>query len=91
MIDDQNIDLVERGIDIGLRVGQLGNSTLIARRIAQCQRRVIGTASYFNAAGVPQIPDSDPHSNPKGMAFASFIESQMLNRDRFQQQMGAEN
>src|SRR5215472_2048143 len=56
MIDDQNIDLVERGIDIGLRVGPLGNSTLTARRIAQCQRRVIGTASYFNAAGVPRIP-----------------------------------
>jgi DNA-binding transcriptional LysR family regulator len=56
VIDDRNIDLVERGIDIGLRVGQLGNSTLTARRIAQCQRRVIGTPSYFNAAGVPRIP-----------------------------------
>lgn len=56
MIDDQNIDLVERGIDIGLRMGELGNSTLTARRIAKCQGRVIGTASYFNAAGVPRIP-----------------------------------
>ena len=56
MIDDQNIDLVERGIDIGLRMGPLGNSTLMARKIAQCQTRVIGTASYFNAAGVPRIP-----------------------------------
>ena len=56
MVDDQNIDLVERGIDIGLHVGQLGNSTLTARRIAQCQMRVIGTAPYFNAAGVPRIP-----------------------------------
>jgi DNA-binding transcriptional LysR family regulator len=27
----------------------------------------------------------------KARAFASFIESHMLNRDRFQQQMGAEN
>src|SRR6516225_2435241 len=56
MIDDQNIDLVERGIEIGLRVGQLGNSTLTARRIARCQRRVVGTPSYFYAAGVPRIP-----------------------------------
>jgi DNA-binding transcriptional LysR family regulator len=56
MIDDQNIDLVERGIDIGLRVGQFRNSTLTARKIAQCQRCVIGTPSYFRAAGVPRMP-----------------------------------
>jgi DNA-binding transcriptional LysR family regulator len=56
VLDDRNIDLVGAGIDIGLRAGQLSNSTLIARKIGQCQRRVIGTPSYFNAAGVPRIP-----------------------------------
>ena len=30
-------------------------------------------------------------TSAKARTFASFIESQMLNRDRFQQQMGAEN
>jgi DNA-binding transcriptional LysR family regulator len=56
VIDDRNINLVEFGIDIGLRVGQLRNSTLTARKIAQCQRLVIGTPSYFTVAGVPRIP-----------------------------------
>src|ERR1700745_3870819 len=56
VLDDRNINLVEAGIYIGLRVGQLVNSALTARKIAQCERRVIGTASYFNAAGVPRIP-----------------------------------
>ena len=56
ILDDRKIDLVETGIDIGLRAGQLSNSALTARKIAQCQRRVIGTPSYFNAAGVPRIP-----------------------------------
>ena len=56
ILDDRKIDLVETGIDIGLRAGQLSNSTLTARKIAQCQRRVIGTPSYFNTAGVPQSP-----------------------------------
>ena len=181
VIDDRNIDLVETGIDIGLRAGQLSNSTLTARKIAQCQRRVIGTPSYFNTAGVPQSPaDLMAHqviiyehplggptwsfrqgaaevsvhlggrvrlnsavgvrgcvladlglavasewmfapelksravhavltdwllppvdlwaifptgrqTSAKARTFASFIESQMLNPDRFQQQMGAEN
>jgi DNA-binding transcriptional LysR family regulator len=56
VLDDRNIDLVEFGFDMGLRVGQLRNSSLTARKIAQCQRRVIGTPSYFNAAGVPRAP-----------------------------------
>ena len=56
VLDDRNINLVEAGIDIGLRVGQLVNSALTARKIAQCERRVIGTPSYFKAAGVPRIP-----------------------------------
>jgi DNA-binding transcriptional LysR family regulator len=56
VLDDRNIDLVEAGIDIGLRVGRLSNSTLIVRKFGQCQRRVVGTPSYFEAAGVPRDP-----------------------------------
>ena len=56
ILDDRKIDLVETGIDIGLRAGQLSNSALTARKIAQCQRRVIGTPSYFDIVGVPQSP-----------------------------------
>jgi len=181
VLDDRKIDLVGTGIDIGLRAGQLSNSALTARKIAQCQRRVIGTPSYFNTTGVPRSPADlvahqviiyeQPLGGPtwsfrqgqrevsvslggrvrlnsavgvracvladlglavasewmfapelkaktvkpvltdwslppvqawaifptgrqvsaKARAFASFIERQMLNPDRFQQQMGAEN
>jgi len=56
ILDDRKIDLVETGIDIGLCAGQLSNSALTARKIAQCQRRVIGTPSYFDIVGVPQSP-----------------------------------
>jgi DNA-binding transcriptional LysR family regulator len=56
VLDDRNIDLVEAGIDIGLRVGRLGDSALVVRKFGQCQRRVIGTPSYFKAAGVPRTP-----------------------------------
>jgi DNA-binding transcriptional LysR family regulator len=56
VLDDRNIDLIESGIDIGLRAGHLSSPTLVARKIGQCSRRVIGTPSYFNAAGVPRVP-----------------------------------
>jgi DNA-binding transcriptional LysR family regulator len=56
VLDDQNIDLIEAGIDVALRMGDLGDSSLIARRIGQRPRRVIGLPAYFDAMGVPQTP-----------------------------------
>jgi DNA-binding transcriptional LysR family regulator len=56
VLDDRNIDLIEAGIDVALRMGELAGSTLTARKIAQSERRVIGTPSYFAAMGVPQTP-----------------------------------
>jgi len=56
VLDDRNIDLIEAGIDVALRMGELTGSTLTARKIAQSERRVIGTPSYFAAMGVPQTP-----------------------------------
>ncbi len=56
ILDDRNIDLIEAGVDVALRMGQLSDSTLTARKIAQCHRRVIGTPSYFESMGVPQTP-----------------------------------
>src|SRR5580658_420179 len=34
VLDDRNIDLVQEGIDVALRMGQLADSALIAQRIA---------------------------------------------------------
>ncbi|WP_179403201.1 LysR family transcriptional regulator [Burkholderia guangdongensis] len=57
ILDDRNIDLLEEGIDVALRMGALDDSTtMTARRIAQCPRYVVGTPSYFAAAGLPATP-----------------------------------
>jgi DNA-binding transcriptional LysR family regulator len=56
VLDDRNIDLIEAGIDVALRMGELTSSTLTARKIARSERRVIGTPSYFEAMGLPQTP-----------------------------------
>jgi DNA-binding transcriptional LysR family regulator len=56
VLDDRNIDLIEAGIDVGFRFGELGDSSLTARKIAKRPRRVIGTPAYFKAMGVPQTP-----------------------------------
>lgn len=56
ILDDRNIDLVEAGIDVALRMGTLADSKLTARRIGQTRRCVVGTPAYFDRAGVPRVP-----------------------------------
>jgi DNA-binding transcriptional LysR family regulator len=55
-LDDRNVDLVEAGIDIALRMGDLQNSSLTARKICSSPRVVVGAPSYFEEAGIPQTP-----------------------------------
>jgi DNA-binding transcriptional LysR family regulator len=55
-LDDQTIDLVEAGIDVALRMGELADSTLTARKIGGSPRHVVGSPTYFDAIGVPETP-----------------------------------
>lgn len=56
MLDDRNINLVEEGVDIALRMGVLSDSGLTARKIAECRRVVLGTPQYFEKHGEPACP-----------------------------------
>ncbi|WP_064117382.1 LysR family transcriptional regulator [Pseudomonas fluorescens] len=56
MLDDRNINLVEEGIDVALRMGALTDSGLTARKIAACRRVVLGTPAYFARHGEPSCP-----------------------------------
>jgi DNA-binding transcriptional LysR family regulator len=56
VLEERDPDLIEAGIDVALLVGQLADSALTVRKIGQCQRRVVATPTYFEAAGMPLIP-----------------------------------
>jgi DNA-binding transcriptional LysR family regulator len=56
LMDDRNIDLIEAGIEVALRMGELMDSSLTAKRIGRSPRRVVGTAAYFKEKGVPREP-----------------------------------
>jgi LysR family transcriptional regulator, regulator for bpeEF and oprC len=53
---DRYVDLVEEGIDVSVRFGQLQDSSLMARRLTQTQFRVFGAPSYFAKHGRPRTP-----------------------------------
>ena len=56
VLDDRVIDLVEDGIDVSLRMGELADSSLTARRLATARRLVLGAPSYFERRGEPATP-----------------------------------
>jgi len=59
-LNDYDIDLVAAGIDVALLVGPLPDSTVTARKIGECQRRVVASPAYFAARGAPRTPADLP-------------------------------
>jgi DNA-binding transcriptional LysR family regulator len=56
VLDDRDIDLVEEGVDVSLRMGNLVDSALTARKIGEASRHVVATPSYLARAGTPRTP-----------------------------------
>jgi len=56
-LDEATIDLIERGIDVAIRIGNLPDSTLVARRLAAHGRLLVASPSYLDRHGVPQRPE----------------------------------
>lgn len=56
-LDDRNIDLVNEGYDLAIRIGNLAESGLIARRFARDSLVVCGSPEYFRRNGVPRVPE----------------------------------
>lgn len=56
VLDDRNIDLLEEGVDVALRLGALSDSAMTARRIGRSPRAVVATPAYLARHGEPQSP-----------------------------------
>src|SRR5436309_1442605 len=55
-ISDRKIDLVGQGFDLGLRIGALPDSSLLARRLCGVRLLLVGAPGYFAAHGRPTHP-----------------------------------
>jgi DNA-binding transcriptional LysR family regulator len=54
---DRMVNLVEEGFDVGVRIGELGDSSLIARKLAAVRMVTCASPAYLQAAGAPATPD----------------------------------
>jgi DNA-binding transcriptional LysR family regulator len=55
-LNDQVVDLVGSGFDLGIRVGALGDSGLVARQLATNRRVLCASPDYLRRHGAPWTP-----------------------------------
>jgi DNA-binding transcriptional LysR family regulator len=55
-LEDRLVSLVEDGIDLAVRIGQLADSSLVARHVGEMRRIVVASPAYLKARGEPKRP-----------------------------------
>jgi DNA-binding transcriptional LysR family regulator len=55
-LEDRTVSLVEDGVDLAVRIGDLADSTLVARRVGSMRRIVVASPAYLKARGEPKTP-----------------------------------
>jgi len=56
-LNDRNVNLVEEGFDMAVRIGELQDSTLVARRIGTVRSVTCASPAYLDRHGEPSHPD----------------------------------
>jgi DNA-binding transcriptional LysR family regulator len=56
VLNDRFIDPLEEGVDVTVRIGALGDSSLIARRLAPARLALVASPQYIKQHGAPQTP-----------------------------------
>lgn len=81
---DRIVNMLEEGIDVGIRIGELPDSSMRAIRVGQVRQVLCASPSYLAARGTPQTPaDLNHHSLIVSAAGSwSAIEWKFLDGDK---------
>lgn len=62
VLNNRFVEMISEGFDLAIRMGELEDSTLRARKLTETTKRMIGSPSYFQKFGRPQkIDDLNNH------------------------------
>lgn len=56
VLNDRNLDLIEEGLDVALRIAPLSDSTLMVRKVGEVRRILVASPEYLAKRGTPQAP-----------------------------------
>lgn len=56
-LNDRVVDIVSEGFDLAIRIAELDDSSLVARKLVPIRLVVCGAPEYFQKRGVPQTPE----------------------------------
>ncbi len=55
-LEDRKLDVVEEGFDVSVRITDMPDSSLVARRLCSCRHVIVAAPEYLESAGVPEKP-----------------------------------
>jgi DNA-binding transcriptional LysR family regulator len=62
VLNNRYVELISEGFDMAIRIGELEDSTLRARKLTETTKRMVGSPAYFQKYGRPQkIDDLNEH------------------------------
>ena len=74
-LNDRTINLMEEDIDLGIRVGKLEDSSMVARRLAPARHILCASPEYLLQYGEPEHPDELKKHH--GLAYSNIPETQL--------------
>jgi DNA-binding transcriptional LysR family regulator len=60
-LTDRYVDIVEEGFDVAIRIGELKDSTLIARKLSKFELAICASPDYIAKMGMPESPEDLLH------------------------------
>lgn len=57
-LDDRKVEVIEPGFDLSLRISDLHDSSLVAKRIGTCQHAIVAAPEYLSVNGTPDSPEA---------------------------------
>jgi len=68
ILSNQQINLIDEGVDLAIRLGQLGDSSMIGKRLANRKQYVCAAPAYLSAFGAPHtLSELDRHNCLSGV------------------------
>ncbi|MCU7807169.1 MAG: LysR family transcriptional regulator [Candidatus Thiodiazotropha sp. (ex Semelilucina semeliformis)] len=73
-MNDGQVDLIQEGVDLALRIGRLESSSMIALPLAPIRTTVVASPDYLATHGTPETPED--LSQHQGLCYSNLPEPQ---------------